>query len=75
MADLLNRIVKLERELDTEACICRSKHMTIRFAHDPAPEKPMEPCPVHGEREHVIEFVGSANGAIDWPLPRTALDE
>jgi hypothetical protein len=75
MADLLYRIVKLEKELDIDQCICRSKYFTIRFAQDPAPEKPSEPCPVHGQREHVVEFVGSANGPVDWPLPRTALDQ
>jgi hypothetical protein len=77
MVDLLHRIAKLERELDTEQCMCRSKSMTIRFAQDPVPEKPAEPCPVHGQRELVVEFVNSANGmgVIDWPLPRTALDE
>jgi hypothetical protein len=31
MVDLSHRIAKLERELDTDQCICRSKNTTIRF--------------------------------------------
>jgi hypothetical protein len=74
MVDLSHRIAKLEREPDTDQCSCRSKNMTIRCAHDAAPEKPAQPCPIHGSRELVVEFVKSTNGTIDWPLPRTALD-
>ena len=68
MSNLQNRVTKLEQQLANDQCTCGSKNSVIRFASDPPPEIPVEVCPTHGRREHVVKF-------IDWPLPRSLRDQ